>query len=167
MSILLDAILHSAINPALTLLPVKMDSDAARVQMLACGLQESRLSARFQKVAGDPYAKGPARGLWQNERGGVQCVLSNQATREHAQILCAARKFPAEAGQVHAALEYDDILAAGFARLILWADPRPLPGVDADHESAWQCYLRNWRPGKPHRETWDDYHAQARAQILT
>lgn len=164
--IVLDAILHRAINPALQLLPAKMDSDAARVMLLAAGLQESRFEWRAQKTS-DPYRKGPARGFWQNERGGVFCVMTNLTTREHAQALCKARSVPFDQVLIHARLEHDDVLAAGFARLLLWADPKPLPAVDADHEAAWKCYLRCWQPGKPHRETWDAFHTAARAQILT
>jgi hypothetical protein len=164
-SILLDAILRSAINPALSLLPVNMDSDRARVEMLAAGLQESELKKRYQTVHGDPYAKGPARGLWQNERGGVQAVMTNPATREHAIVLCAARKRPFDVLQVHASLEYDDILAAGFARLLLWADPKPLPELD-DSKAGWETYLRCWRPGKPRPDDWPHNHAAARAQVI-
>jgi hypothetical protein len=164
-SILLDAILRSAINPALSLLPVNMDSDRARVEMLAAGLQESELKKRYQTVHGDPYAKGPARGLWQNERGGVQAVMTNPATREHAIVLCAARKRPFDVLQVHASLEYDDILAAGFARLLLWADPKPLPELD-DSKAGWETYLRCWRPGKPRPDDWPQNHAAARAQVI-
>jgi hypothetical protein len=165
-SIVLDSILRTAINPALGMLPVKMDSEAARVMLLAIGLQESRLSFRFQKTA-DPYTKGPARGLWQFERGGgVWGVLGHRATKELAQEVCRARSVSPDSVLIHARLEFDDILAAAFARLLLWADAKPLPVVDADHETAWQCYVRNWRPGKPHRETWDEFHAQARAQVL-
>lgn len=165
--ILLDSILHSAVNPALLRLPRAMDTDAARVMLLAIGLQESRFLHRFQKVHGDPYAKGPARGFWQNERGGIQCVLTNTATKDQAAMLCKARGVPVSADMVHARVEFDDVLAAGLARLFLWADPRPIPMVDADHETAWQCYLRNWNPGKPHRETWDEFHAAARGQVLS
>jgi hypothetical protein len=166
MSILLDAILRTAVNPALGMLPAHMDTDAARVMLLATTLQEARAIHRYQKVAGDPYAKGPARGLWQNERGGIFCVMTNPATREHAQAVCTALRVPFDQVLIHAALEFNDVLAAAFARLFLWADPKPLPGVNADHETTWQCYLRCWRPGKPHRETWDEYHAAARAQVL-
>jgi hypothetical protein len=165
-SIVLDAILRSAINPALTLLPPKMDSDAARVMMLAIGLQESRLSFRFQKTS-DPYTKGPARGLWEMERaGGVAGVMSHVKTHPDALVLCQARKVPFDSALIHARLEFDDILAAGFARLLLWADSKPMPDVDASHDESWDCYVRNWRPGKPRRETWDEYHAAARAQVI-
>jgi len=165
--ILLDSILRTAVNPALQLLPAKMDSDAARVMLLACGLQESEFKHVYQKVHGNPYAKGPARGYWQNERGGIFCVMTNPATREHAQAVCRARSVPFDQVLIHARLEFDHVLAAGFARLLLWADPKPLPGVDADHETAWQCYLRCWNPGKPRREAWDANHAAARAQVLS
>jgi hypothetical protein len=164
--ITLDVILHTAINPALKLLPPKMDSDAARVELLAIGQQESRFEYRFQKT-NDPYTKGPAKGFWQNERGGVFCIMTNLATRDFAQGLCKVLGVPFDQVLIHERLEHDDVLAAGMARLILFADPKPLPDVDADHETAWQCYLRNWRPGRPRRETWDDYHAAARAQVIT
>lgn len=164
--IMLDAILHRAVNPALQLLPAKMDSDAARVMLLAAGLQESHFQWRFQKTS-DPYRHGPAKGFWQGERGGVFCVMTNKATRADAEAVCKARGVPFDQVLIHERFEHDDVLAAAFARLILWADPKPLPAVDADHETAWLCYLRCWRPGKPHRETWNDYHVLARAQVLS
>lgn len=164
--IVLDSIIHTAIDPAFHFLPKEMDSDAARVQLLTIGLQESRFEYRVQKT-NDPYRPGPARGFWQNERGGVQCVLTNLTTQAHAKALCTARGVPFDAALVHAKLEFDDILAAGMARLFLWADRKPLPGLDADHETAWQCYLRCWNPGHPRRETWDAFHEQARAQVMS
>ncbi len=167
MSMLLDAILHTAINPALRDLPVKMDSDAARVMLLAIGLQESRLKYRAQKTT-DPYVKGPARGLWQFERGGgVVGVMTHRATKALAEAACQEHVVPFDSSLVWTKLEFNDILAATFARLLLWADAKPLPALDASHDDAWDCYVRNWRPGKPHRETWDEFHAQARAQVMT
>jgi hypothetical protein len=165
--ILLDAIVHKAINPALQMLPAKMDSDAARVMLLAIGLQESRFEYRFQKVHGDPYAKGPARGFWQFERGGgVFGVMTHRHTKELARDVCKAQGVPFDSPLVHARLEYDDVLAAAFARLLLWADSKPLPPVDATHDAAWDCYDRSWRPGRPHRSTWDEFHQQARSQVI-
>jgi hypothetical protein len=165
--IVLDAIIHKAINPAFEMLPAKMDTDAARVMLLAIGLQESRFEYRFQKVHGDPYAKGPARGFWQFERGGgVFGVMTHRHTKDLALAVCKARGVPFDSPLIHARLEFDDVLAAAFARLLLWADSKPLPGVDADHETAWECYLRSWRPGKPHRHTWDAFHEQARSQVI-
>lgn len=165
--ILLDAILKSAINPALSLLPVKMDSDAARVMLLAIGLQESRLTFRQQKTS-DPYRPGPAAGLWQFERGGgVAGVMSHAQTHTYALEFTRSRKVPFDSSLIWSALPHDDILAAGFARLLLWADRQPLPAVDAGPDAAWNCYTRNWRPGRPRRESWDEFHAQARAQVLS
>jgi hypothetical protein len=159
---LLATVTRDAIDPALKLLPAFMDSPTARVMLLAIGLQESRMTHRFQIVRGDRYAKGPARGLWQFERGGgVFGVLTHRSTEALARSLCNARDVVPTAPVVHPRLEFDDVLAAGFARLLLWSDGKTLPSVHADHEEAWDCYIRNWRPGKPHRATWDDFHAQA------
>jgi len=47
---------------------------------------------------------------------------------------------------------FDDVLAAGLARLLLWSDPRRLPAV-GDEEGSWALYLRTWRPGAYDRGT--------------
>lgn len=165
--ILLDAILHDAIRPAYRLLPAMLDTREATVQMLATGLQESRFLHRAQKT-NDPYVKGPARGLWQFERGGaVRGVLTHHASRDLAHWICARRGVSPDDVLVHARLEFDDVLAAAFARLLLWTDAKPLPALDAPAAEGWRYYLRTWRPGKPHPETWDAFHEQALAQILT
>lgn len=148
-----------AIDAALALLPVAMDTPPARLQLLAIGLQESGLTARCQIVDGG--GRGPARGLWQFERGGgVRGVLLHDASRYWAHKLCEARSCPPEAYQVWERLEADDVLAAGLARLLLFTDARRLPAV-GDIEGAWGCYVRNWRPGKPHRDRWTSNYAQA------
>ena len=67
---------------------------------------------------------------------------------------------PPTAPSVYSRLELDDVLAAAFARLLLWTDPARLPRT-GDADAAWALYLRTWRPGKPHRQTWDALHAQA------
>jgi hypothetical protein len=165
--ILLDSILHEAIGPAMALLPARMESREARVQLLAIGLQESRFQYRAQKTS-DPYTKGPARGFWQFERaGGVRGVLAHKQSGDLARWVCLERGVPADDVLVHARLEFDDVLAAAFARLLLWTDPKPLPALDAPVSESWAYYLRNWRPGKPHRNTWDAFHEQALAQVLT
>lgn len=170
--ILLESIVRSAINPALSILPAAMDSPAARVMLLAIGLQESRFMYRFQKVAGRPYVKGPARGFWQFEegsqtaRGGVWGVFLHDSSRYWLSQLCAKRNVPFRPEEIWTALEFDDVLAAGVARLLLFTDPKRLPAVD-DTEGAWGLYAyRAWRPGRPHRETWDGFHAQARGQVV-
>lgn len=135
-------------------LPGRFASDAANVMLLAIGLQESRLEFRRQ-------FKGPARGLWQFERGGgVQGVLQHNATRRYAMAVCVLRDVPYVAADVYEKLEHDDLLACAFARLLLFSDPRPLPPI-GDADEAWGYYVRNWRPGKPHPITWAAFYRQA------
>lgn len=164
--ILLDTILHESINPGLALLPVTMDTPEARVMLLAIGLQESRFMYRYQKLAGRPYEKGPARGFWQMERGGgVLGVLNHQSSKFLAREVCACRNVDPNTQDVWPALETDDILAAAFARLLLWTDRLQLPAI-WNVAGAWDLYLRVWRPGKPHPETWGGFYAQAAGQVV-
>lgn len=150
------AINRAVLTPALELLPSRMDSIPARVMLLAIGLQESRLIHRRQ-------IRGPARGLWQFERGGgVRGVLNHAASRDLAREVCEERRVRPTMDAVYVALEGDDILAACFARLLLWTDPTPLPPVP-HAPAAWSLYLRTWRPGKPHRHTWEELYRQAAA----
>lgn len=149
----------TAIGPALALLPKSMDSREARVMLRAIALQESRMKYRAQIVDGG--GKGPARGLWQFERaGGVKGVLTHPATKGLAQALCAARGVAADPRSVWLALETDDVLAAGFARLLLWTDPHRMPAI-GDPDDWWSAYVFSWRPGKPHRKTWDEFYQLA------
>ena len=164
--IILDAVTRTAINPALRMLPVKMDTPEARVMLLAVGLQESRFQYRYQKIVGKPYIKGPARGYWQfEEGGGVKGVLNHGVSKQHAERVCMLKGIILDQQFIWVNLETDDVLAAAFARLLLYTDPRALPALNADPDEAWDYYVRNWRPGKPHRGTWDPFLAQARAQV--
>lgn len=151
----LSEIRRSAIEPALLLLPAKMCSPQAQVMLLAIGLQESRFIHRRQ-------IRGPARSFWQAERGGgmVHGVLRHPLTRILAVKVCDARGVKPVDEQVYAAIEHDDVLAASLARLLLWTDPGKLPAIGAE-QCAWDLYLRTWRPGKPHPDTWPDMYAQA------
>lgn len=143
----LEDVRSCVILPALSLLPEHMDTQAAEIMLLAIGLQESRFVHRRQ-------VGGPARGYWQFERGGgVRGVLEHHATREHARALCDALDYKADADIVYGAIEHNDLLACGFARLFLFTDTAPLPKAHQEVE-AWNYYLRVWRPGKPHPETW-------------
>ena len=154
----LNDVLARAIVPALQLLPKRMDSEKARIMLVAIGLQESRFQHRHQ-------IGGPAHGFWQFESGGgVKGVMTHQATKQHALELCNARGVPFVRSMVFEALEVDDVLAAGIARLLLWSDPAPLPAND-DAQAAWNLYVRTWRPGKPHRQTWDAFYRQAVAAV--
>ncbi|KCB24899.1 hypothetical protein [Bordetella hinzii] len=159
----LHEIIRLGIDPAMELLPARMHTVAARVMLLASGLQESRFQHRRQ-------IGGPARGFWQFEkgtrasRGGVWGVFLHPASKDHLAALSRARSVACDPDAIYAALEYDDVLAAGVARLLLWTDPKALPAV-GDVEAAWALYLRTWRPGKPHPKTWPALYAQAMAAV--
>lgn len=154
----LTILLQRTIVPALERLPSRMDTPAARILLLAIGLQESRFLHRRQ-------IGGPARGWWQFERGGgVRGVLTHPASRDHAYRICHARGVEPIAATVHAALEFDDELAAVFARLLMWTDAWRLPAA-GDVPGGWDFYIRTWRPGKPHPETWPALYAQADAVV--
>lgn len=156
----LSDVIDKAINPAMALLPLSMDSRKARAWLLTIGLQESLFEHRRQM--GD----GPAMGFWQFERGGgVKGVLTHHQTTGFMRDVCAERGVPFDAMSVWQALEHDDVLAAVCARLLLFSDPYPLPEI-GDYDGGWKLYAdRTWRPGKPHRETWNGYHDQARAAL--
>ncbi|MBS0430488.1 MAG: hypothetical protein JSR41_24645 [Proteobacteria bacterium] len=158
----LTEITERGINPALALLPARMDSYEARVMLLTIGQQESRFQYRRQMVGSPPQPTGPAMGFWQFERGGgVKGVMTHPAVASLARMLCEARGVPFEADAIWRAIENDDVLAAGLARLLLFTDPKPLPDVKAV-DSAWNYYVRTWRPGKPHAQTWPSYHLASR-----
>lgn len=151
----------TAIKEALALLPKAMDSAKARVMMIAIGLQESRFLHRRQLVGNPPKPTGPAAGYWQFERmGGVNGVLTHRATSAIARVVCERRKVRPTPMDVWEAMQHDDVLAAAFARLLLYSDPKPLPELGED-EAAWDLYTRVWRPGKPHRSTWSGFYEQA------
>jgi len=153
---LLTEIEATAVFPALELLGMPRAA-LARIEMLAIGLQESRFLHRRQ------MGNGPAMGFWQFERGGgVKGVLNHHTSKDRAHALCLARGVDPVSSRVWSALEHDDVLAAGFARLLLLTDPQPLP---ATQETGWAYYLRTWRPGKPHPETWPAYFARAEAHV--
>lgn len=96
------------------------------------------------------------------EIAGVRGVLSHKASKPHLANALAALAYPVtnDATTPYTALEHNDVLACVCARLLLWTLPSPLCGQN-DPEGAWQQYIAAWRPGKPHRETWDGYYAAA------
>lgn len=164
MRLRLAEIVESAVNPALALLPKHLDSEKARVMLLAIGLQESRFEHRAQVVNGG--GKGPARGFWQfEEGGGVRGVWRHHLSTDLARRLCHDRDCEFTTRAIWARLESDDVLAAGFARLLLWTDPKPLPSPQ-DPGGAWDYYLRNWRPGKPHAHIWAALHRAAYDEVF-
>lgn len=159
--ILLESIMHEAVLPAYALLPPKMSSPAASVMVLAIGLQESDFMYRRQ------LGNGPAVSFWQMEEGGgVHGVMFHPATHAFARHVAAARGVSWDQHAIYERLKSDDALGAAWARLLLYTDRAPLPGVHAEPEEAWQYYKRNWKPGKPHREKWDACHLAAIHQIV-
>lgn len=157
-------VISKAVAPALSLLPHQMDTPEARVMLLSIGLQESRFTVRQQVV-------GPARGYWQFEqgtaasKGGVWGLYLHSASSYWLSGLCDEQGVSFDPVSIYNALDQDDILAAGCARLMLFTDPRRLPAVD-DVQGSWQTYVRVWNPGKPKPDTWPALHAQAVAAIV-
>jgi len=155
----MSAIVVSAIRTALTEhLPDRMDTPAARLMMLAIQKQEDPEERRYQvvkrteatakeNIVGPKTAKGPARSLWQMEiGGGVNGVLSHNNTGPLIIPICHRLELNATPRDCWEAIEDNDVLAACFARLLLWSDSKPLPKI-ADAEGAFDLYLRTWRPG--------------------
>lgn len=145
-------------KPALELLPKNMHSIESDILGLTIGLQESELKHRHQ-------IGGPAHGLWQFEMGGgVRGVLTHKNTAGFAKEIQKARGHGTTVKEAYDALEHDDILAAVFARLLLWSDPYRLPEV-GQVQRAWNLYLRTWRPGKPHPQKWPGLYNTVQATL--
>lgn len=166
---ILDAMFHY--------FPAGYDVIPARLLLLTIGLQESRFTSRRQlisKIVADRKVlvpEGPAIGFWQFEmgnavsKGGVWGVLNHFRVGPIAKQFCRQLGIAADPKTVWLAMEANDVLAAGFARLLLLADAQALPKV-GDVEGAWKCYAeRTWRPGKPHRETWTEFYNEARKEL--
>lgn len=136
------------IDSSLSLLDPKFSKNPSKVYaaLLAIGLQESLLVHRYQ-VLNQKDKKGPARGLWQFERGGgVIGVMRHSASAAACRSICQQRGVTFDSYEIWKALEYDDVLAAALARLLLYTDPFPLPELN-NTDGLWNCYLRVWRPG--------------------
>lgn len=153
----LATVQREILSPAYDLLPVAMNSYRASIMLLSIGLQESRFVYRKQ-------IGGPGRGFWQFEKGGgVRGVLTHSSTTSLAELVCSARGIEADENVVYNSLASDDILAACFARMLLWTDPKSLPNDDA---GGWALYARTWRPGKPHPETWGKFYEQSKQAVM-
>ena len=139
--------LDVALSPALRMLPPKMDTPEARALLVAIALQESELRNRRQ------MSGGPARGYFQFERAGVTGVLKHRVSSELARAVCGALDLAPTVGQVHRAIEYHDVLAVGFARLLLWTLPVRLP-TRHEPKDAYAQYIDAWRPGTPRPADW-------------
>lgn len=163
----LDQITKEAIEPALALLPPMMDSKEARCLLLAIGQQESRFEYRRQLVGSPPSPTGPAAGFWQFEqgteasRGGIWGVYLHRASARLLRYFCGQRGVKWNPKDIWIAIQSDDVLAAGLARLLIYTDPFELPRL-GDEQGAWRLYAnRCWRPGKPHPQTWPGFYTSA------
>lgn len=153
-------LLEGPMAEARRLLPSLPWGDNICIQLIATCLQESGLTERRQRN------NGPARGLAQFEKGGgVHGVMTHKASKGLAKILTASRNVSWDEKAVWSALEFDDVLAIGVARLLYWTDAKALP-LRGDIEGAWELYLRVWRPGKPHRERWTGNYNTAVTTVI-
>ena len=105
---------------------------------------------------------GAVGGIAGGVAGGVKGVLNHPATHTPARKLCEARRIKPVMADVHDALAWDDVLAAGMARLLLYSLPDPLPTTA---EEGWRQYVEAWRPGKPHPEKWPQSWGEAGAVV--
>lgn len=156
---MIDLIQRDVVPAALRLLPARCDSLEARAMLLAIGLQESAFLVRHQ-------VGGPAHGFWGFELAGLKGVLLHPQSAGLAREVARRLRYPSFqiASTLHIALEHNDVLAAAFARLLLWTDPAPLAGPD-DAAGAWQIYLRTWRPGVPRHDAWAAYYTEAWTRV--
>jgi hypothetical protein len=161
----LAEVTERAIDPALRLLPARMDTPPARVLLLAIGLQESGFRDRRQLIVVDGKLKplGPAKSFWGAEKPGgmVKGVRTHPATKDLALALYRARGVRRLDSAIWNAIEHDDVLAAGLARLLIYTDPYKLPALGRSQD-AWELYaVRLWRPGRPRRQDWDGNYTRA------
>lgn len=151
-------VLRFAIDPAMEIMwDIKTDVPGADRFLLAIAMQESGLMEREQ-------ISGPARGLWQFEGPTCELLLLNPLTHPFLVAACDRLSVFPSALTIYRAIEFGDTLAAFLARLLLWADPHPLPWEETD---AWRTYLRVWRPGKPRVGDWPANWAAAVAATPT
>ena len=146
---MIEIVREHLIPAAYAVLPPAMASGHATAMLVAIGWQESRFLHRRQ-------INGPARGYWQFELGGaVTGILSHHRTREplRAAMDALGYRFSPTPHWAHSTIEHNDVLAAVFARLLLWTLPQPLPDR-TDPDGGWLQYVRGWRPGRPHPATW-------------
>lgn len=118
----------------------KFDSPSARIQLLTTGLQESRFMDRVQTE------NGPAHSFWQEEPNGIKAALGNKVTGPILVGICKKLGVSPDWQTIYKEVILNDVLACAVARLLLYADPNPLPKV-GDSDGAFMCYVRNWRPG--------------------
>lgn len=146
------------IPAAYSVLPPGMTSPRATAMLLAIIGQESDFRHRRQ------LGGGPARGFAMFERGGgVKGVVTHPDTRDALREALVALRYEKDIGQtvlLYQHIEHNDVLAMIFARLLLWTEPKALPGP-GEYDESWRQYFGTWRPGKPHRSAWNAHYDRA------
>ena len=101
------------------------------------------------------------RGFWQFEQGGgVRGVLAHPASAALARQVCQVRGCRRRRRPCTRAWNWTMCWRPRL-RGCCFGPIRRLPRT-GDADAAWALYLRTWRPGKPHRQTWDALHARRR-----
>ena len=137
-------LLHRFIIPAAySILPPVMASDRATAMLLAIALQESYLEGVMHRK----QIKGPARSFWMFERsGGIAGVLAHPSSREPISRALGALRYRPSGDECYTAIAHNDVLAACFARCLLWTLPGALTSP-LDVDGAWHQYVELWKPG--------------------
>jgi hypothetical protein len=149
-------LLAIAIIPALT--ELDLDSLPARHMLLAIALQETGVMHRRQ-VTADGREAGPAVSFWQFEKGGACTgVLTHPKCATRMKVFCAGHGITTAPAALWEAMKTNDVLGAAAARLLLYTLPNKLPLASVD---GWNQYVAAWRPGKPHKATWDAHWYEA------
>lgn len=158
---MIEHILTYTAPAAYALLPPALKSPAATAFVLAAGLQESKFYSRRQ-IGG-----GPARGLWQFERGGLRGVMEHAKSQPAVLSVLSALRCPSTVDGCFEALEFNDTLAFALARLLIYTIPSSLPKQD-DPNEGWRQYsgVHGWFPGEPKRETWNGNYQRAWSLVL-
>lgn len=140
------------------LISARFVSPEAKVILLSIGLQESEFKHRIQ------MGGGPAHSFWQEEPNGIRAVMRNEITKPYLQRVCNSLGVDFNLDDIYEEVTHNDILGCVIARLLLYADPHPLPKV-GDSNGAWAYYLAIWRPGKPRPQDWPDNYKEAMGYI--
>lgn len=142
-------LLQTAIIPAFVELAsfgIK-DSPEAHRFMLAIALQESGIEHRRQ------LGNGPGISYFQFEKtGGCYGALNHKTVGPMMRAICEKYDIEATPLGLWTAMQYQDIVAACAARLLIYTLPTALPMTAED---GWAQYLNAWRPGKPKPDSWN------------
>lgn len=150
--------MQSLIAPAVSFMAQRFGIAGGKgpaVMIGAIGDQESGWASRDQLEVQNgrlvPGAIGPATGYGQFEKNGaVAGVMTHPASKAIAAWFIERAGLPFDKDAVWRSFVTvgGDELHMVFMRLLLLTDPQPIPAPDfASEETAFQYYLRNWRPG--------------------